>query len=90
MRVCVSTHIGQGTWDNKGSVDLYHALTCFTATMCVVWMSQQPLPPSSPYTPSNGTVRTPHPLDSQTWTHPMHRLTTNQMIPFPYANDTQY
>lgn len=51
MCVCVSTHIGQGTWDNKGCVDLHHALTCFTATMCVVWMSQQPLPPSSPYTP---------------------------------------
>ena len=34
-----------------------------------VWMSQQPLPPSFPCSP-NATVRTPHPLDSQTWDTP--------------------
>lgn len=33
-----------------------------------VWMSQQPLPPSFPRSP-DATVRTPHPLDSQTWGH---------------------
>ncbi len=32
-----------------------------------------------PPSPLNATVRTPHPLDSQTQTHPMYRLTTNQI-----------
>lgn len=91
MLVCVYTHVVESTWDNKGCGDLHHALTCFTATMCLVRMSQQPLPPplSSPY-PSNTTVRTPHPLDSQTWTHPIHRLTSNQITPFHYVNGLQY
>lgn len=89
LYVCVSTRVGEGTWGYNGSVELHHALTCFAATMCAVWMSQQPLPPSSPSSP-NATVRTPLPLDSQTWTRPMHRITTNQFTRFPYANDTEY
>lgn len=66
-----------------------HLLHCHHA--CCVDVTTTPASLLSLYSPfpPNATVRTPHPLDSQRWTHPVHELTTNQK-PFLYANDTHF
>lgn len=83
---CVSTHT-KGLCQRASSP---HLLTCHHVCSVDVTTAPASLLSLSYPPPRSTTVRTPHPVDSQTWTHPIHRLTSNQVKPSAYGNFTQH